>query len=214
MSHALPAVDSGRRYRLSDERAAALLALLDASADTLSAEGHTEQIFQFLRTGARPPTPQVTLRHTVGQDFAELRLTGPDGLASSAQVYAAGPIEWILSGLGFREVSSVVVVARRYVLHGAEIRVAHTKTQGWSCELRPPALTDLPSLVAKLGAALPAEQSLNAPAARATEFSADRRQAERRASERRASDVGSGGVQRRVPAERRLGDRRFLGWTQ
>jgi hypothetical protein len=214
MSHALPAVESGRRYRLSDERAGALLALLNTSADALGVEGHTEQTFQLIRTGMRPSSPQVTLRHTVGDEFAELRLCGSDGLTSSAQVYAAGPIEWILSGIGFREVSTSLVVARRYVFDGAEVRVAHATPQGWSCELRPPALKDLASIVAKLGSALPAEQSSNAPVARATAFSPDRRQTERRASERRALDVEFAYAQRRTPVERRLGDRRFLGWTQ
>jgi len=213
MSHALPAVDGGRRYHLSDERAAALLALLDTSADALGIEGHTEQTFQFLRTGVRQPIPQVTLRHTMGQEFAELRLRGADGLTSSAEVYAAGPIEWILSGLGFREVSSVLVVARRYLFNGAEIRVAHAKPQGWSCELRPPALGDLPSLVAKLGAALPAEPNLSAIVAHATPSSPERRQAERRATDRRTSDAVFAGVQRRATVERRLGDRRFLIWA-
>ncbi len=213
MSHAPPAVDSGRRYRLSDERAAALLALLDRRAEALGIEGHTEQTFQLLRTGVRPSTPQVTLRHTVGQEFAELRLSGLGGLTSSAQVYAAGPIERILNGLGFREVSSVRVVARRYEFNGAEVRVAHANAQGWSCELRPPTLEDLPSLVAKLGAALPTEPSSSAPVIPATSLSADRRRSERRAAERRAAEVEVAGAQRRTAVERRLGDRRFLTWT-
>lgn len=186
------------RYQLGEARASAMLALLDASAELLSAEGQTELAFELDHASAGQLPPRVTLRFSVGQEFGELRVADSDGGTSVAHVYAAGPIERILHAIGFRELSRAVVIARRYRFEGAEVRVAHSKPVGWYCEIRPDLVEDLPRVASALGAAnLPTERRLS-----------DRRDGERRLRLFQFMESD-----RRTSPDRRGGDRRLAALT-
>jgi len=183
-----------QRFRLSDERAARILERLDRTADLVDALGETEHLFELPGPGSAP-LARARLRYAVGQDFGELQLE-TDADEWGPAVFAAGPIERILAGIGFREVSRRFVVARRYALQAARIRVAHVAPIGWFCEIVPPEGVDVRAIVAALG------QS-------ADTLTAERRVAERRDGDRRRAGLNSP-VERRARAERRVGDRRLV----
>jgi len=183
-----------QRYRLSDERAARLLERLDRTADLIDALGETEHVFELPGPGSAP-LARARLRYAVGQDFGELQLETEAGVWGPA-VFAAGPIERILAGIGFREISRRFVVARRYALHAARIRVAHVAPIGWFCELVPSEGVDLRALVAAMS------PSAEAPGP-------ERRGSERRAGDRRRDRLNLA-TDRRVNADRRVGDRRLV----
>jgi len=206
----LAAMDRARRYRLAEARASAMLALLDAKAVLLAAEGQTELAFELDRAHSGQSAPRVTLRFAVGQDFGELQLAGDEGGTSVAHVYAAGPIERILQAIGYREVSRAVVIARRYRFHEAEVRIAHTRQLGWLCEIRAERVEDLPGVVNALGAADLVDAASGGASTlprRSTEV--ERRASDRREAERRSSRFPFLGSDRRTMTDRRVGDRRL-----
>ena len=203
MPEAGPLRDGSHRYRLSDERAARLLARLDATAELVDAVGQTEHVFEL--ENERTGRTRVTLRFTLGQEFGELAIEGDGALLSGAPVYAAGPIERILAGIGFHEVGRRVVVARRYRQHAALIRVAHFDPIGWFCEITP---ADVMEPTALLNVVQSVRDDITAAETTATHATAERRVSERRGTERRAAATPRYD-ERRTSVDRRIGDRRL-----
>jgi hypothetical protein len=210
MPAGLAAMDRTRRYRLTEARASAVLALLDANAALVAADGQTELAFEMDRALSARRAPRVSLRFGVGQDFGELHLVDADGGTSVAHIYAAGPIERILQAIGYREVSRAVVVARRYRFHDAEVRIAHIRQVGWVCEVRTERAEDLTRVVAALGhAGIADAASAGTPSAPRRWSEVEQRTSDRRAAERRASRFQFLGNDRRTMLDRRVGDRRL-----
>jgi len=189
------------RYRLAQARAARLLELLDAKAEMVDVEGHTDEVFELSGDGA-PSRARVTLRFTIGQEFGELEIVTGEGPHTSASVYAAGPIERILLGLGFVRVGRGFVIGRCYRVQEARVTIAHTSDVGWSCEIASRDARDLGSV---LGFIADAERSAAFDSAAPSE---DRRRAERRIGDRRKR-VRVDAPQRRASTDRRFGERRL-----
>ena len=206
-------LDSARRYRLAEARAARLLGLLDVNADLIGAEGQTEVTFEHVRAAAGEPVDRVTVRFRLGEEFGELHVVEPGGSTSVARVYAAGPIERILEAMGFRQVSRAVMVARRYRFQNAEVRVAHVKPLGWFCEIRGEDGANLADVIDALSDAALSAAAVGSGVGPVAGSLEEQRSYDRRRTERRRASLRLIGHDRRTTPERRIGDRRLIALT-
>jgi adenylate cyclase class IV len=159
----------------------------------------------LLRLGDRGQS--VVLRFRPDHSFGLVRMDGHTGAGPPPEIHAAGPVERILQGIGFRPIFRTVTLRQSYFVCGRRVQVLHVDPLGWYCEFEADDDGFASEMERRLGLdPRDREGGSYGDLARAAARGLERRRSERRRRERRRTPV--------VPkAERRSGRDRRDGAT-
>ena len=126
-----------RSYRLPDSAVAELTEHLDELGEWTHADADAEVLYDHPAIALSDNGRSLALRYGLSDGFCELRLeTRHPKTAPIAPIFAAGPVEQVLTTLGFSEVRRTVMLRQVFSLPETEVQVVHAEPGGWSCELR------------------------------------------------------------------------------
>lgn len=199
-----------RAYRVAPEQVQGLLSLLNGSGAWIGMDADAEVFMDhpLLRLGDRGQS--VVLRFRLDHSFGLLRMDGQRGAGPPPQIHAAGPVERILNGIGFRPIFRTVTLRQSYYVDGERVQLLHVEPLGWYCEFEAENEASVGQMERRLGLD-PAdwESGSFGDLARAAARGLERRRSDRRRGERRRKPAAP-------KAERRSGrDRRATAraWT-
>jgi hypothetical protein len=158
----------------------------------------------LLRLGDRGQS--VVLRFRLDHSFGLIRMDGHAGAGPPPEIHAAGPVERILQGIGFRPIFRTATLRQSYYLGGERVQLLHVEPLGWYCEFAAENDGFAQEMERRLGLDPGERESASyGDLARAAARGLERRRSERRRRERRRTPAAPkaerrSGRERRAPA--------------